>query len=49
MPPTMPAMDTTTLHAAARRRANELRNAAIADAIERVLAFLFRRSTTCHS
>lgn len=45
----MAAMDTTTLHATARRRAHELRNAAIADAIERVLAFVLRRSAACRS
>lgn len=47
----MAAMDTTRLHDAARHRAHELRNAAIADAIDRLLAlFARRRSTTpCHS
>ncbi len=51
----MHAMDTTPLHpdlhAAARRRAHELRDAAIAAAIDRLLAFLFRRRSPapCHS
>ncbi len=47
----MHAMDTTRLHAAARRRAHELRNAAISEVIDRMLAFFTRRRSTtpCHS
>lgn len=47
----MPAMDTTTLHAAARRRAHALRQAAIAAFIDRLLALVLHRRSTppCHS
>ena len=46
----MPAMDTTTLHDAARQRAHALRNAAFAELIDRLLAIVLRRrSTPCHS
>lgn len=39
----MPAMDTTALHAAARHRAHELRNAAFADLFARLRALVLRR------